>query len=107
MTKAMLVLAFLVYSMYSISNAQTPAGDSSATGQDEAQFARFEEETKATLERSRTTRSEVQKGLPQREIAAINAEDEKRFAEFKKLVEEDSDTPVFNEIDQILAEGKE
>ncbi|MBI2522513.1 MAG: hypothetical protein HYV97_18985 [Bdellovibrio sp.] len=90
MTKSFFLITFLVFSAFSI--VQSHALDQQR-----------DEEIGDLLARSKATRAEIAKTTPQREIAAVDEQDVVRFKEFQKMVEEDDDSPVFGEIDKVIA----
>jgi len=61
-----------------------------------------EEETMALVAQSKGLRASIEKGLPQRAIASLKEEDIQRFAEFKNLIDDDSDKNFFNEVDHVI-----
>lgn len=98
MTKFICLLTFLTYSAFALSESShsTPTAESQSR----------EDEIRSTIERSRATRAEVSKDLPQREIAAIQEEDVNRYKEFQKMVDDEDDNHAFTEIDKVLANGE-
>ena len=90
MVKSFFLITFLVFSAFSL--VQSYALDQQR-----------DEEISDLLARSQATRTELAKNTAQRDIAAIDEQDVARFKEFQKMVEEDDDTPVFSEIDKVIA----
>ena len=56
----------------------------------------------ATLEKSKQTRAQIARTLPQRELASLKEEEMALAQEFRDLMQSDDDNAYFDEIDKLI-----
>lgn len=62
------------------------------------------ERAKEVVEKSRQTRTNIEKGLSRREIASIDKDTQKWHQEYKTLMASDDDQDWFKQVDQVINE---